>query len=509
MIYRYDAALRLAELINGNKESYRFSYHPQGWLASETGFDGKTTQYAYDAAGRLISTNSAGQKTEFLRDSLGQLLAKLNADGQVRYAYDALGRLTAVSAPHAENHFQFDAIGQLLQERSRIKIKPESKRPLPQEINYEAPASELDFALTHSYDALGNRIQTVLPNGRKVDTLRYGSGHRHGSLWQGESFIDLDRDGLHCESSRHMGPNLHAYRSYDAQSRLTQLQFQRKNQALQQRQYQYDLAGNLTQIVDSQRGFLHYQYDPLGQLLRAAQPGLIETFKFDPAGNFLEPSPEPTTERPLQNQPEAGTERPQLSHIARNLLQSWQGFAYEYDVQGNTVLKRPLPSYRGIESTTISYAYDLDNRLQSACKKWPHMQNVAEYYYDAFNRRVAKRVMQEIFDASHTKVSQRTISTQFFVWDGDTLLQEIEQGKTTTYLYEPESFVPVAQFISQVQEEIYALGTVLLTHSADWCMPSIKISCVHLGALGYLAKRRVKSGTYLNLAASKYEREAD
>ena len=135
-----------------------------------------------------------------------------------------------------------------------------------------------------------------------------------------------------------------------------------------------------------------------------------------------------------------------------------------------------MPSYRGIDNSTISLAYDADNRLQSASKKWPHKQNVAEYFYDAFNRRVAKRVMEENFDPSHSKVAQRKISTRFFVWDGDNLLQEIEQDQTTTYVYEPESFVPVAQIISHDLEEIYAKGTVYLPHIVDWDMLSVQQS---------------------------------
>jgi len=95
--------------------------------------------------------------------------------------------------------------------------------------------------------------------------------------------------------------------------------------------------------------------------------------------------------------------------------------------------------------------------------------------------------MAEKFDASHSKVTQRTIHTTFFVWDGDTLLQEIEhnkdQSKTTTYLYEPDSFVPAAQIISQDEEEIYALGTVYLPHIADWDTPTIKNSAnAHVNA---------------------------
>lgn len=84
--------------------------------------------------------------------------------------------------------------------------------------------------------------------------------------------------------------------------------------------------------------------------------------------------------------------------------------AYEYAVQGNIVLKHLMQSYRGIKSTTISYTYDADKRLQSPCKKCQHKQNVAEYCYNAFNRSVAKRVMEGQFDHSHSKIARHNIT---------------------------------------------------------------------------------------------------
>lgn len=45
----------------------------------------------------------------------------------------------------------------------------------------------------------------MLPNGRRIDTLRYGSGHWHGTLWQGKPLVDLERDYLHRETVRELG----------------------------------------------------------------------------------------------------------------------------------------------------------------------------------------------------------------------------------------------------------------------------------------------------------------
>ncbi|PHV03803.1 hypothetical protein CSQ96_29130, partial [Janthinobacterium sp. BJB412] len=164
--YGYDLALQLVELVNANGDSYRFAYHEEGWLTAETGFDGKTTSYTYDRAGQLSAADSAGQRAELLRDGLGQLLVKVTADGPVRYAHDALGRLVAVTAPHAEQRYRYDALGQLLEERGAYYLTPVADTVA---VDVGAAAERVAdhvFATTHAYDELGNRVQTVLPNGR-------------------------------------------------------------------------------------------------------------------------------------------------------------------------------------------------------------------------------------------------------------------------------------------------------------------------------------------------------
>ena len=476
MQYRYDAALRLVELINGNGESYYFAYHPQGWLASETGFDGKVTQYAYDEVGQLIGQTCGGQTTALARDVNGQLVGKVNDAGIVRYAYDALGRMIALASPHAQQRLMFDPVGQLIEERFHLDLPASTPNQAsipaaPQDI--EAPNNSMGYVLQHRYDELGNRIQTSLPNGRTIDTLRYGSGHWHGSLWQGQSLIDIERDALHRETLRQMGGNLQAQSSYDAQSRLSEFHFSRKA-SRQSRQYQYDSNGDLTDIFDNQRGNLHYRYDPLGQLLAALQPGLSETFAFDPAGNLLDQNAPPNAAANTEASKESA---PAIAIITGNLLRRYCGKIYQYDEQGNMNVRIGPDSTLDANqpASKLALDYNAENALISAKRSAPNRHEHAEYFYDAFQRRIAKRVTEEVLDLASGQVTQRSRRTIFFVWDGDKLAQEIEAGKTVTYLYEPESFVPMARIESQEEEEIYAKGTVYLPHMASWDMLDVRM----------------------------------
>ncbi|AQR68105.1 hypothetical protein BZG29_06885 [Janthinobacterium sp. LM6] len=457
--YRYDAALQLTELINAKGESYRLAYHAEGWLASETGFDGKHTQYSYDQAGNLTATECGSQRTQLLRDALGLLSVKTTADGVVRYAYDALGRLTAVSAPQAEQRFVHDALGQLTEERSAYFLQslPDAGR-LP-----NAPrAPDASFVMTHAYDKLGNRIQTVLPNGRRIDTLRYGSGHWHGVLWQGQTVVDVERDKLHREKQRTLGNSgLLATRQYDPQSRLTQLTLARGADApapVRERRFEYDAQGNLTTIFQAGAttagplGRLSYTYDPVGQLLAAVQPGLAERFAFDPAGNLVDKAPAPG-----------------------NVLKNYGDTEYAYDEQGNATGKRFHPPGRESTWSDLELHYDAENRLSHASRTERQSRHRARYFYDAFSRRIAKRVEEARWskqqDINKDQPARTSATTTVFVWDGDTLAQELGQEETVIYLYEPDSFVPLARIASPACRQASA---VHLPRVTQWDLPATR-----------------------------------
>ncbi|WBS02566.1 DUF4150 domain-containing protein [Pseudoduganella sp. SL102] len=484
--YRYDKALRVTELVNGNDESYFFTYDAEGRLTSETGFDGKVTKYVYSNAGHLVASESAGVRVDFARDALGRLLAKSNADGAVRYAYDALGRLIATSTREAEHRFMYDPVGQLIDERAAYSPGPAL---LPgQEVEPIAA-----FTMTHAYDELGNRIQTILPNGRRIDILRYGSGHWHGTLWQGRTLVDLERDHLHRETVRELGSGrerLTERRSYDPQSRLSSFTLDRGHDRLRERHYEYDAAGNLVHIDDKVRGSIRYTYDPLGQLLSAVQPGLTETFAFDPAGNLLDPGPAAASGsasapidtrkvmRELDEQPSPGTRPPaRLAKVTHNLLLQYMGYAYEYDVQGNTIVKRPRLTATANEEGVLTFSYDADNRLTTAIRTFPNSRVVARYSYDAFGRRIAKRVDEQRWGSGEEPppVGQaHTGKLTLFVWDGDVMVQEIVADKTVTYVYEPESFVPLVRVESLGGVDTYLPSSTHMGDIGDWRLSAVE-----------------------------------
>jgi RHS repeat-associated protein len=499
--YRYDKALRLAGLTNASGEIYLFAYNEEGWLTSETGFDGQTTSYSYDSAGQLTGSNSLGQRSKLFHDNLGLLRSKTTASGIVHYDYDALGRMTAVTSPETALRFHHDALGRLIEESSEYFLT----MPEPGFGPRPARIPDATFVLRHAYDELGNRIQTTLPNGRRIDTLRYGSGHWHGTLWEGETVVEIERDRLHRETQRLLGSGaarLIATRRYDRQSRLTEMTLDRAGEhagrhKIRERSFHYDQVGNLTDIrhgwhsANETLGTFTYTYDPLGQLLSAVQPGLKEVFAFDPAGNLVDPPPSP--EKPLryQDPPEPyettrlanGWAEARLPTSAQNHIKRYGGYSYEYNAQGNMVSKfvtEPRDRYAGDD---LRLTYDDQNRLVGAVSTRYKSRYTSRYQYDPFSRRIAKHVTVEKWDSENSvefNVAKNASSqTTLFVWDGDKMVEELIGVNSVNYLYEPESFVPIAR-VELFGSNIKIDRRLSEDHIIN-CENILHFSCDHIG----------------------------
>ena len=503
--YHYDHNQQLAKLVNQNGDTYEFTYDETGRLIAETGFDGKTTQYEYNSGGQLIASNSGKIRTEYLRDDNGRLLQKTvhppvggHVKPTTRYQYDAQGKLTWVKSRDGEIHFGYNDAGHLVEETQQVRLRQGTQ------------VIERVFTFQHEVDELGNCLRTTLPNGRIVTTQRYGSGHWIGTLWNGSPIADLERDDLHREKVRQLGRNLQSQqrliqtRSYDPLSRLASLKLIGLNhELLAARTQTYDPAGNLKQIEDWRRDKVSYDYDPVGQLLKATQPGLVETFAFDPAGNLTDGSAQKTAVMNkagkdhdkweegldyLTEQPQGET-RPHIAPVTRNLLKRYLNMTFDHDAEGNTV-KKIVKGGKDEQPYALYLTYDLENRLVKAVKPLAGQTIEAEYRYDAFGRRTAKivRTLKEAkatgtygyggystyagYGASYgysTAARMETVSEDitFFAWDGDVLVQEIQPQKTVTYLYEPDSFTPLAQVHSDMPDSEYDSQTAQAKREQD------------------------------------------
>ena len=446
-------------------------------------WDGKITAYGYDAAGQLVQQTEYGQSTDkgrlknrpetwhihhFKRNILGQLIEKQSRkvsgrNGQskdegisrTRFEYDPVtGNLTKARNQHSSVELAYDELDRLIGETT---------------VHNGQSAT-----VGYQYDPLGNRIRTILPDGRPIDYLYYGSGHLHQISLDGEVITDIERDKLHREIQRTQGSISSLY-DYDPMGRLksqrtvwsgTQTSRGKQNPlagGAVNRRYAYDKAGNLIQSADQRSGVLNYVYDKIGRIQEArnSQTGRSETFAFDPAHNILDiptstpspvgavvlPSPvgEGKTTAPISDDPKTQGRLKSPANpnpVSGNRLKEYNGIEYTYDALGNLIY-RQLPN-----GENQYYQYDLENQLVRAeIKKPAGNTEIWTYAYDPFGRRLSKERQDKL--AWTSTEPKRT----HFVWDGTRLLQEYTYKGSYTYIYtDQDSYEPLAQIFDNAKD---------------------------------------------------------
>ena len=217
-----------------------------------------------------------------------------------------------------------------------------------------------------------------------------------------------------------------------------------------QRQFQYDAGGNLSGVADSLRGSTRYAYDALSRI-RGAQSGPKgdhrELFAFDPAGNLLNPN---------QGGAQSSGGVGDGAKVHTNRLAVYQDLRFTYDVHGNTTqrlvgwhteqLYRYSPEHQIVAVTVKRYQDKPEQNPQAAVTT--QTTQTTRYRYDALGRRI---------DKSDTFARTR------FVYDGDLLTAEIRGSRLSEYLYEPDSFVPLAKMESVPANDASVLKLVVAT----------------------------------------------
>ena len=257
---------------------------------------------------------------------------------------------------------------------------------------------------------MGNRTETIRPDGQRIGYLHYGSGYLHGITLNRNEIAAFERDKLHRETERTFGKHIRQQTQYDPVGRILQQIHNRSR-----REYGYDAAGQLTHI-QSRRGQTQYRYDPIGRLIAAVTPDFSETFAFDPAGNRLDLSGNKQDHTGQTN----SQEKPSLNKVWGNLLKEYAGVHYDYDQRGNLIRKTR-------NGETTDYHWNGYNQLV----KIENLNGSTEYRYDPLGRRTAKI---------------RNGETTVYHWQEDTLAIESTNGQNIHYLFEPGTFEPLAQF---------------------------------------------------------------
>lgn len=441
-------------------------------------------RYQYDAAGQLIAARNADSAVELYYDAQGRLLREIT---RARGVGGSIGHHN--TAPHSSTiEHQYDPLGNRM-----VTVLPDG-----QVLNHLSYGSghvhqiNLDGQVVCDMerDALHREV------GRSQGLLhsQYQRDAMGRLLWSRAGLNSAQQNTAQAEPQS-TGLTLARRYQYDRAGQLLSIQDERRRSRTQ---YGYDAIGRLLSAQSAGGG-------ASGSALDSALSGSrLETFAFDPAHNLVQfntaPSPDSAARGPAANElgskasessttpgetwaefVKAQLSDPQFNAMAGlpaqwqaqdplswgehkpNHLLTWQDHRYRYDAWGNCIHKLSGPADpRSAKRFEQHLVWNAEHQLvQAQVQRGGEGADVGartevwRYAYDPFGRRLAKwRVDRQGNNAQSSTLTR-------FSWDGNRLLMEQREECIATpssdtakhtpqrthsllYLYEPDSFVPLA-----------------------------------------------------------------
>ncbi|MCL4760273.1 MAG: hypothetical protein KJ018_00530, partial [Burkholderiales bacterium] len=275
----YDAMNRVVGKTLPGGATVTYAYHPDGQRAAVTDARG-TTSYAYDAAGRLRSvTHPTGDVVTYAHDANGNVTSIATPAAVVGYAYDALDRLVQVTGPEGTTSLAYDLVGNRLRRSAANGITTNAvfdARNRPTLLEHLAPGGARLLSYAMAYSPAGRRTAVTEADG-STEAYAYDARGRLASE---------TRTGSHAYSATHtydaVGNRTQSVRSgipvafvYDANDRLT---------SDGTSTYTWDANGNLA--TRSQSGSVTtYGFDTEHRLVTVAGAGVSRQFEYDADGH--------------------------------------------------------------------------------------------------------------------------------------------------------------------------------------------------------------------------------
>jgi RHS repeat-associated protein len=250
----YDSVGDLESIIDAEGDETTYEYDERGNRLTEVSPRGNvegskpaeyTTTYEYDKAGnRLSATDPLAHKTTWKYDADGNLEAEKDAKGNTTsYSYDAINQLISVERPDGQTEeTRYDANG-----------------------NVEAQIDGLEHENTYTYDAL-DRMET------KTDPRDRETEYRYDLAGNLERIEDPQERFTYFE--------------YDKANELIEVAY--GDEVTPSVEYEYDPSGRRISMIDG-TGESSYEYDSLGRLTTTTDGhGDTTSYDYDLAGNVTD-----------------------------------------------------------------------------------------------------------------------------------------------------------------------------------------------------------------------------
>ncbi|SHH96603.1 Putative deoxyribonuclease RhsC [Vibrio aerogenes CECT 7868] len=498
--FRYDIEGNLTEVTDALGHTQRFEYGAFDRLKSVTDALGATTYYHYNAEGEFAGvTNSKGDQWLYEFDTLGRISTERHYDGRKeQFSYDPAGRMVKRTKPDGHHyHYQYDPCGRLLQAQSfdphnnptgkswyeydeAARLKYAENGDAWVEMQY-SPAGLLlsenlnGTPITHEYDAAGRRTQMQ------------GTQTARAYQWQQQQLMQLhmgEHDPLkfayHAsgqESARTSEAGFGLFHDWSATGLLTHQRlgagYAQAGRGTVLRQYQYDALDQLTAIEDKRRGHTEFTLNPNGQISAVRQrkswetkASFVQLFGYDSELNLNETGTGSEYSGNVISMADERLKRQTKQYDNAGRVVETGRFKYVYDECGRVTTK--TESKDGFRPQTTRFIWNDEDRLTHI--ELPDGTRY-RYRYDPFGRRIAKECL-------------KTQTETHYLWDGNTVVQQSKitadgtQLQSTEYLYEPDTFRPLAQITTDHDTGRERLHYIVTDHAGtpqELCTPDGEI----------------------------------
>ena len=438
-LYQYDGLGRLTQTTDPLAQHTRQGWNAHDQLVSLTDAKGNTHRFEYDKRGKIIKEiRPMGGSILYSYDAVGDLVKRKDAGGNIRtYIYNAAGSRTEeihnINIDLIDQHitYQYDKDEKLTKYiqndnngaliSSAIYTKDIQGRTSQRTVTYGKvnDSGVLSFTLGQSFDQDGQLASHTYPDGSQ-QTYVYTNGLLSKVTLPNGGEISY-QDCLWIQPARVQTPGVTKILSFDALLRPIGITVKNNaNQILTNRVYQYNSAGDITQI-QSDLGKTTYDYDPLRRLTQASPDSSLqalglpqEQYSYDAVGNRLTSAHQPGTWS--YNEDNQLVQYPRTTPFSAVPPINTQ---VSYTPQGHVQKETNNQGER-------TYGYNAAEQLVEVSQPG----QIAQYRYDPMGRRIAKHVQQG-----------STTHTIYFLYGEQGLMGEANaQGQiTTAYGFNPNA----------------------------------------------------------------------
>ncbi|ARU42344.1 hypothetical protein CCB80_14780 [Armatimonadetes bacterium Uphvl-Ar1] len=343
---------RTTSATNAKNETTSYAYNSVGYVTSITNGRGFARSYTYTDRGQVASLTLAdGTVESWAYNGNGETTAYVNPLGQtINYVFDNAGQMTGVDYPVGltDTSFSYDNAGRQVSMVDGTGTSSWSYNAAGEITGLNTPQGNLTYAYN-----LAGQISSMVDVGVGTTSTSYDSAGRPVSVT--DAFGDVSSYVYDAAGrlARKNNPNgTYEVYSYDSRNRVTSIVTKNSsNVTLQSRSYTFDLASQVTQVVEGSLT-TSYGYDAIGQLTSESKSsGYSAAYTYDANGNRLTRTVNGVTES--------------YSYDSGDKLLSVTGGSdprtFAYDAAGRTT---------GIvrSSGTTAFSYDYESRVTSIMK---------------------------------------------------------------------------------------------------------------------------------------------